>query len=152
VKGYVHCGLWILRLLLFLSGLSFLHNRACYQRLVWWSQRSWLCRYEAWTWWCMLCSLSCISLVQQKEFVRIIGKRTSSYSDSTVNGSYPLWIASLTVILLQSSYCLFSVRIMSPVPRVLSRMKLTLMKNWVICGLLLYWRHSTCLGMLFIVN
>jgi len=58
----------------------------------------------------------------------------------------------VTVILLQCSYCLFSVRIMSPVLRVLSKMKLMLMKNWVICGLLLYWRHSTWLGMLCIVN
>jgi len=70
-----------------------------------------------------------ISLLQEEEFVQITGRRTSSYSDSTVNGSYPLWIASLTVILLQYSYCLFSVRIMSPVPRVLSKMKLILMKN-----------------------
>ena len=67
--------------------------------------------------------------ITKKEFVQITGRRTSSYSDSTVNGSYPLWIASLTVILLQYSYCLFSVRIMSPVPRVLSKMKLILMKN-----------------------
>jgi len=42
----------------------------------------------------------------------------------------------------------FSVRIMSPVPYGLSKVVMKLMKNWIICGLLLYWRHSTWLGML----
>jgi len=56
---------------------------------------------------------------------------------------FQLWIVSLSLTVLQSSYRLLSIRSMSPVPCALS-----LMKNWVTCGLLLYRRHSTCLGML----
>jgi len=56
---------------------------------------------------------------------------------------FQLWIVSLSLTALQSSYRLLSIRSMSPVPCALS-----LMKHWVICGLLLYRRHSTCLGML----
>jgi len=51
----------------FLLGLWQQYNRMCQWRLVWWRQRSRLGRFEAGTWWCMLCSLSYLSLVNLYE-------------------------------------------------------------------------------------
>ena len=73
---------------------------------------------------------------------------------STLNILCLLWNVNSTVKVLQS-WLLFCVRMMSPVPCALSTMMLwllKLMKHTVIWSMLLYWRHSTSLGKLFLTR
>jgi len=51
----IHFGCRFYNRFCFFSEFWFLYNRVCQWRLVWWSQRSRLGRFEAGTWWCMLC-------------------------------------------------------------------------------------------------
>jgi len=48
-------------------GLCQQYNRVCQWRLVWRSQGSRIGRFEASTWWCMLCSLSYLSVCYSRK-------------------------------------------------------------------------------------